>query len=198
MLQEESGSFLNTLPLVAIGSNEQEAFGGARAIVTAALRALEAAGLPVRAASGLFATPCFPAGFGPDFVNAVALVETTLAPAAILTRLHAVEADFRRKREKRWGPRTLDLDLVSVGATILPDRATQRYWMDLPAEQQRKQVPEQLILPHPRLQDRAFVLIPMARLVPEWKHPVTGNTVNQMVAALPEAEKAAIRPLAPL
>lgn len=198
MLQEESGSFLITLPIVALGSNEETEFGGAEAIVRSAFAALEKAGLALRAASDLFATPCFPAGFGPDFVNAVVVLEPGRSAQEIMTILHRIEADFRRKREHRWGPRTLDLDLIAMGETILPDLATQRHWQELAPERQMQLAPDQLILPHPRLQDRAFVLIPMAQLVANWKHPVIGKTVNQMLAALPEAEKADIRPLARL
>ena len=197
MLQGESRPLLATLPLVAIGSNEQHDFGGAREIVKAAPDALEKAGLRVCARSELFETPCFPVGFGPDFVNSVVILDTDKSPVEILQVLHRVEADFRRVREKRWGPRTLDLDLIAVGEAILPDIKTQRHWMELPPEAQLRATPGQLILPHPRLQERAFVLIPMARLAAGWRHPVTGKSVKQMLDALPEAEKAEIRPIGP-
>lgn len=196
MLQGESGSSLVNLPVVAVGSNEEHAFGGARAIVSGAPKALERAGLKLRAVSELFETPCFPAGYGPDFVNSVVLVETAKTPGEILLVLHEVEAEFRRERRQRWGPRTLDLDLIAVGRAILPDAARQEHWMKLPADEQARSAPEQLILPHPRMQDRAFVLIPMAQLVPEWTHPATGKSVKQMVDALPVAQKAEIRPIA--
>ncbi len=197
MLQGESRPLPATLPIVAIGSNEEQAFGGAREIVKAAPDALERAGLKVRAQSELFETPCFPAGYGPDFVNSVVVLDTDRSPVEILRILHRTEADFRRKREKRWGPRTLDLDLIAIGGAVLPDPATQRHWMELGLEAQLRATPERLILPHPRLQERAFVLIPMAQLVPGWRHPLTGKSVKQMLDALPEAEKAAIRPIGP-
>ncbi len=197
MLQGESRSKLRALPLVAIGSNEDKAFGGAKMIVEAAIEALGAAGLEVRAASQLFETPCFPAGNGPDFVNAVVAVATCLSPDEILQVLHEIEAGFRRERRQRWAPRSLDLDLLAVGCAVLPDPETQGQWMDLPMERQIREAPEQLVLPHPRLQDRGFVLIPMAQIAPNWQHPILGKTVNQMLEALPEAEKADIRPIAP-
>ncbi len=197
MLQEESRGVPKTLPIVALGSNERDQFGGARAIVKQAIAALGRADLPVVAQSRLYATPCFPAGSGPDFVNAVVQVDSRLSPEALLARLHALEAEFRRVREKRWGPRTLDLDLLAMGDMVLPDETTQRHWANLPLARQMEEAPARLILPHPRLQDRAFVLIPMADIAPNWRHPVTGNTVTGMLAALPAAEKAAIVPIEP-
>ena len=67
--------------------------------------------------------------------------------------------------------------------------------MALDPARQRVEAPDRLILPHPRLQDRAFVLIPLADICPGWRHPVTGASVSDMIAALPEADKEAIWPL---
>jgi 2-amino-4-hydroxy-6-hydroxymethyldihydropteridine diphosphokinase len=147
--------------------------------------------------SRFFATPCFPAGAGPDYVNAAAVLESTSQDdlASILARLHAVEARFGRKRVQRWGMRTLDIDLLAVGDSVLPDAATQDRWRLMPAEAQIRATPDQLILPHPRLQDRAFVLAPLADVAPDWVHPRTGLSVRQMLEALPEADRDAVKPL---
>jgi 2-amino-4-hydroxy-6-hydroxymethyldihydropteridine diphosphokinase len=67
--------------------------------------------------------------------------------------------------------------------------------MELPADAQATQVPDGLILPHPRLQDRAFVLVPLADVAPDWCHPVLGRTVREMLAALPEADRRAVKRL---
>ena len=149
----------------------------------------------IRAVSRFFSTPCFPAGAGPDYVNAAALVETEAAPQEVLTLLHRVEADFGRARQQRWGMRTLDLDLVCWGDRVLPDAAAFDHWLNLPPDRQREAAPEQLILPHPRLQDRAFVLVPMAEVAPGWRHPVLGLTVNEMIERLPPDDVAAVTPL---
>ena len=145
--------------------------------------------------SRFFRTPAHPPGNGPDYVNAVAQISTELSAEALLDRLHAIEASFARERAARWASRTVDLDLLFHGDRIAPDPEIQRQWMDLPPDRQRIDTPDRLILPHPRLQDRPFVLIPLADILPDWVHPVTGQSVRQMVQRLPADEIAAICPL---
>ena len=147
--------------------------------------------------SRLFATPCFPAGAGPDYVNAAALlqVDQSLSAKMLLARLHQLENMFGRQRNARWGMRTLDIDLLAFGDLILPDEATQAYWRNLDPALQARAAPDQLILPHPRLQDRAFVLVPLADVAPNWRHPLLHLTVAQMVAALPAGDLSEMRPL---
>ena len=180
--------------LIAFGANLPCDGAAPEDTIAAALAALAQAGLTVQAFSGLFRTPCFPAGAGPDYVNAAAAVSGQILSdvAATLALLHQVEADFGRKRETRWGMRTLDIDLLAVDDSVLPDEATQDHWRLLPPEVQAQEVPGQLILPHPRLQDRAFVLVPLAVVAPDWVHPRLGLTVCAMLAALPVADRAAV------
>jgi 2-amino-4-hydroxy-6-hydroxymethyldihydropteridine diphosphokinase len=112
-----------------------------------------------------------------------------------LSRLHAIEARFGRERVRRWGPRTLDLDLLAYGELVLPDAVTQDRWRGLSPADQATQAPAELILPHPRLQDRAFVLVPLADVAPDWRHPRLGLTVLEMLNRLELAEIAAVTPL---
>jgi len=180
--------------LIAFGANLPCKGAAPEVTIAAALAALEQAGLTVQAFSGLFRTPCFPVGAGPDYVNAAALVSGAVLDdvAATLALLHRIEADFGRTRATRWGMRTLDMDLLAVGESVWPDAETQDRWRLLPPEAQAKEAPGQLILPHPRLQDRAFVLVPLAVVAPDWVHPRLGLTISAMLAALPLADRAEV------
>lgn len=183
--------------LIALGANlpfdGQEPAGTLRAAVAA----LAEEGLPVLALSRLYATPCFPAGAGPDYVNAAAVLDvgSAIDLASIMARLHRVEARFGRERLQRWGMRTLDIDLLAIDDSVLPDVPTQDRWRNMPPDAQTGSTPDQLILPHPRLQDRAFVLVPLADVAPDWVHPRIGKSVRQMLAALPKADRDAVKPL---
>lgn len=183
------------LAAIALGGNAASQAGEPAETIAAALGDITRDIGPIVAASRFFRTPAYPLGSGADFVNAVVLADTSLEPGEVLEALHRIEARHGRVRQVRWGARTLDLDLLAMGDRILPDTTTLRQWMDLPPARQAERAPDRLILPHPRLQDRAFVLIPMAEILPHWRHPATGRTVAEMVWALPAADKAAVRPL---
>lgn len=181
--------------LVSLGANLNSPVGTPRETLAEALRRLEGDSIRVTRTSRFYSTPCFPAGAGPDYVNAAAELTTTLPPEQLLEHLNRIEADLGRVRKHRWGGRGIDLDLLACGAEILPDEQTVKHWIDLLLKQQMIDAPETLILPHPRLQDRGFVLVPLADIAPDWRHPLLGQTVSQMLALLPAAETAEIRAL---
>ena len=105
----------------------------------------------------------------PWYVNGVAAVETALAPMALLEALLAVEAGFGRRRSVPDAARTLDLDLLDYDGTQC--------------------VGERLVLPHPRLHERRFVLAPLAEIAPQWRHPRSGKTAAELLAALPPGQQ---------
>lgn len=181
--------------IVALGGNVASRVGVPQLTMMAALSRLGDSPLRLEEVSKFYATPCFPAGSGPDYVNAAAVLSGMDDPHEILNILHRIEAEFGRERDRRWGRRTLDLDLIALDGMILPDQDTYAAWRDLPLDRQMAEAPDRLILPHPRLQDRAFVLIPLAEIAPDWRHPVSGKTIAQMADALPEDEKLMVRPL---
>lgn len=181
--------------LIAVGSNLPSQATSVRETVDLALELLARQALEISARSRLFRTPAFPAGSGPDFVNAAVIVQTCLSARDLLTCLHDVEFQMGRSRTTRWEARVLDLDLLSYGSAVSPDKATYLQWRNLPAKEQAKHAPEQLILPHPRMQDRGFVLVPLLDVAPNWRHPVLGRTVAEMYAALLPSDIEGISPL---
>jgi 2-amino-4-hydroxy-6-hydroxymethyldihydropteridine diphosphokinase len=150
--------------LIALGANLPSSSGNPSATIRAALKALEKHGVPADAVSSFYKSDAWPDPSDPPFVNAVARVRTSLQPKGLLTLLHMVETEFGRVRSRRNAPRTLDLDLVDYNGNILKDG---------------------IELPHPRLADRAFVLIPLRDVAPDWRHPVSGQSLEALIAALP-------------
>lgn len=181
--------------LVAMGSNLPCDGRKPEQTLRAAVDDLAAAGARITAVSRFFQTPCFPAGAGPDYVNAALAMKGFDDPRAVLRLLHEIEAQHARVRDARWAGRTLDLDLIAFGQLVLPDAATQAHWRDLPMEQQMRDAPDQLILPHPRLQDRPFVLIPLNDVAPDWRHPLLGRSIAEFCADLPLQARQEVIPL---
>lgn len=184
-----------TTALVALGANLPRDGRAPEVTLRHSLALLSTEMVQIRAVSRFFRSPAYPSGSGPDYVNAAALLDVRIGADALLAHLHAIEAGLGRSRLARWGARVVDLDLLSHGESVLPDAETQAAWRALPAAEQALRAPDQLILPHPRIADRAFVLVPLAEVAPAWVHPATGQGISAMLAALPEADKAALQPL---
>lgn len=192
---ENSGSSLTKSKniLIALGSNLGSSKGSLTETLAAALKMLEIRGAVIRAVSPFYHTPAFPEGIGPDYLNAAAALDVPWTALEAIRHLHAIEAELGRERIQRWGQRTLDLDLLAIDDLVLPDAQTHERWRNLPLERQLEETPDQLIVPHPRLQDRAFVLVPLADIAPDWRHPLLDQTVSQMRDALPDALKSEVR-----
>jgi 2-amino-4-hydroxy-6-hydroxymethyldihydropteridine diphosphokinase len=152
---------------IAVGANLPGPAGTPLQTCKAALAALEQRGVRIVGRSHWYRTPPWPVSDQPWYVNAVVAVETSLDPPALLKLMHEIETQFGRDRRAGVvnAARPLDLDLIDYDGLI------------------RAETPP--ILPHPRMDTRAFVLRPLADVAPGWRHPQTGKSVKDLLAALP-------------
>ncbi len=151
---------------VGLGANlDHPRYGAPARTLDAALEALGRHGIAPVARSRRYRSAPVPASDQPWFVNLVAAVETGLSPAALLAALHEIEAQFGRTRHRPNEARVLDLDLLAYD-----DRVS------APGE-----VP---VLPHPRLAERAFVVLPLREVAPDWRHPESGLAIAELARRL--------------
>lgn len=156
---------------IAIGSNlSGPRSGSPRQNCQLAVETLQASGLDITQRSRWYRSAPVPMSDQPWFVNGVVGAETPDAdPQSVLELMHEIEIDFGRVRGQANGPRTLDLDLIDFEGRILSQ-------------------PDGLVLPHPRMHERAFVLHPLSEIAPDWTHPIFGLTVFDLIDGLPPGQ----------
>jgi 2-amino-4-hydroxy-6-hydroxymethyldihydropteridine diphosphokinase len=156
--------------LVGLGSNLATGqLESSEDILESAINSLKNIGITVVGRSAWFRSAPVPMSDQPWFVNGVISVSTDRSPEDLLQDLHAIENEYGRIRTQRNESRTLDLDLLAYDDQVLEE-------------------PGGLVVPHPRIAERAFVLLPLADLVPQWRHPVTGRTAAEMLEDLPPGQ----------
>jgi 2-amino-4-hydroxy-6-hydroxymethyldihydropteridine diphosphokinase len=149
--------------LISLGANIASPVGTPARTLKAALAALAAAGLEITAVSPFYETAAWPDPTDSAFMNGVAAARTHLQPLALMTLLHEVETGLGRKRSVPNAPRALDLDLLDYAGRIQQGAVT---------------------LPHPRIAERRFVLEPLKAVAPDWRHPVSGRSVEDLLNCL--------------
>lgn len=154
--------------LLALGASIPSIAGSPQDTLHATIATLQGGESCVLSVSRFYRSPAWPNPADPPFINAVLKIGTELQPTQLLMYLHGVEAKFGRTRIARNAPRTLDIDIVDYNGRI----------EDGPPQ-----------LPHPRTESRNFVLIPLRDVAPDWHHPISGRSVDELIAALPEAER---------
>lgn len=159
---------------IGIGANLPSSFGTTRETCERAVAALATAGLRIVARSRWYETAPMPTSDQPWYVNGVVAVETDVNPTELLQILHEIEARFGRVRRIRNEARVLDLDLLAYDDRVASDPTAAP------------------ILPHPRLRERAFVLLPLAELAPDWRHPETGERIDALIARLDPSQQTRI------
>lgn len=163
--------------LVALGGNLDSKFGTPRETQLAAMARLEELGNVITNRARFYKTAPVPVSDQPWYVNTVIEIATDLLPQDLLGVLQCVEREFGRERTgSRNDARVIDLDLIAYYDWVI----------DQEAEDGRME----LIVPHPRMDNRAFVLLPIRDIAPDWKHPVSGKALAEMIAKIPEDQQA--------
>ena len=158
--------------LVGLGANSPGPWGSPAKTLKRALRELERRGITVEAVSNLYETAAMGAARQPPYVNQVALLATSLPAPALLRLLKQIEAQAGRRGGRLWGPRTLDLDIIDYKGMTLN-------WSGSRKTMARARV-RPLVLPHPQLELRPFVLRPLLDIAPDWRHPVLNLSAEEL------------------
>lgn len=158
--------------LIGLGANLPSRYGGPVQTLEAAKEALLEQGIIILQSSRIWLTA--PVPFDPDqdwYHNAVIDVETSLSPKGLLNKMLEIEEDFGRIRREKNAPRLIDLDLIAYHDQVLKDDET-------------------LLVPHPRMHERLFVLKPLQDIAENWTHPIKGQKIAEMIAAIPSGQEA--------
>jgi 2-amino-4-hydroxy-6-hydroxymethyldihydropteridine diphosphokinase len=164
--------------LVGLGANSPGPWGSPAKTLKRALRELKQRGITVEAVSDLYETAAMGAARQPPYVNQVALIATSLPAPALLRLLKQIEARAGRRGGRPWGARTLDLDIIDYKGMTLN-------WPENRKGMPRARV-RPLVLPHPQLELRPFVLRPLLDIAPKWRHPVLKLTAGELWRLVPK------------
>lgn len=163
---------------IGLGGNLScETFGPPRATCGAALQIMTQRGIKIIHRSRWYESAPVPISDQPWYVNGVVSIETTLSAHDLVSEVLSIEAELGRRRSVANAARTIDLDVIAYHDKIIEADS-----------------PEQVAIPHPRMHSRAFVLLPMAEIAPDWRHPKSGKVLTELIADLPAEQTC--RPMA--
>ena len=166
---------------IALGSNLETKNMTRLEIINKALEYFSMFNISLCRVSSFWESKSYPNKNQPNFINVVSEVQSELNPFQTLYSLKKIETLLGRKINSRWGNRVLDLDILAAGSLILPNLRIFNKWLKMPLKQQMQNQPNQLILPHPRIQDRLFVLKPLSEIDPDWMHPVLNKKPFELI-----------------
>jgi 2-amino-4-hydroxy-6-hydroxymethyldihydropteridine diphosphokinase len=153
------------MTFIALGSNlPTDRYGTPLQSLVAAIGHLSDAG-DIMGQSRWYKSAPVPVSDQPDFINGVVSLKTNMSPESLLLALHRIEREFGRRRGVKNEARVLDLDLIDYDGRVIDN--------------------EKIRLPHPRMQGRRFVLLPLRDIAPSWVHPVSSRTIDDLIAELP-------------
>ena len=166
---------------IALGANINSSFGSPFETLKICIEKLETLNIKVNKISHWYESIAFPDPLDPPFINCCLNILTNYKPLELLDCFKKIEEDFGRKDEKRWKSRVCDIDILSQEQQISPNLSTFNFWYKMKLEKQKIKKPNKLIIPHPRIQDRDFVLIPLFDVAENWVHPVFKKNIKSML-----------------
>lgn len=180
--------------LISFGANISGPFGSPAETLNHALEEFQFENLLIRKKSKIYSSLAFPDPKKPRYLNGCLQISVNCGANDVLERLKRIEKKMgRQKKNCRWDSRICDLDLLSFDNKVAPSPEVFNYWYKMPLRNQILEKPDELLLPHPRIQDRAFVLKPLLEFASSWVHPVFNKTVREMFNFLPENERASVK-----
>jgi len=166
--------------LIGLGANVSfHRTGSPRATCGAALEQMARSGIRISQRSRWYESAPVPVSEQPWYVNGVVVAETTVSASDLVDRILEIELNFGRQRGEINAPRTLDLDLIAYGSAVIDSKTARGH---------------AIRVPHPRMAERAFVLLPLRDVAPDWRHPSHGLSIDDLVEAMPAGQET--KPLA--
>ena len=175
--------------LISFGANIPGPLGCPAETLNLAFKEFQNHDLLILKKSQIYSSLAFPDPKKPAYLNGCLQILVNCGPNDVLISLKAIEKKMGRRTNHRWGSRICDLDLLSFESRVLPSPEVFNHWYKMPLKNQILEKPDELLLPHPRIQDRAFVLKPLLEVAAGWMHPVHNLTVKEMFNFLPKEER---------